>query len=292
MQTAPRIGAIETEYAGVRFRSRLEARWAVFFDALGLKWEHEPEAYTDGTTWYTPDFWLPELELFWEVKPNADYDRTKPKMLVEVTGSEIVVSTGSPAECRGGDLVSAVGGLEVDHWIPWEVDDEIREMFETDRGKPASRREFSTDDAELDRRKSRNHEASRGLGLAASQLSAYETWLDWAVKAATACRFWEPGQSRPARVQPGDCRPPKITPNGEREDRLVSAWLQQQSVSFRRAVKSVMGHEGSIVIALWNWSELPPYMQFPHGGADMADGDWFSYHLDNNNSMRWLRCAS
>ena len=31
--------AIETKYKGFRFRSRLEARWAVFFDALGIEWE-------------------------------------------------------------------------------------------------------------------------------------------------------------------------------------------------------------------------------------------------------------
>ena len=36
---------IETEYAGCRFRSRLEARWAVFFDALGVRWEHEPQGF-------------------------------------------------------------------------------------------------------------------------------------------------------------------------------------------------------------------------------------------------------
>lgn len=30
------IKAIETEYDGHRFRSRLEARWAVFFNAVGL----------------------------------------------------------------------------------------------------------------------------------------------------------------------------------------------------------------------------------------------------------------
>ena len=39
------IKAIETRYAGYRFRSRLEARWAVFFDTLGLKWQYEPEGY-------------------------------------------------------------------------------------------------------------------------------------------------------------------------------------------------------------------------------------------------------
>ena len=29
------IQVIETAYKGYRFRSRLEARWAVFFDAIG-----------------------------------------------------------------------------------------------------------------------------------------------------------------------------------------------------------------------------------------------------------------
>jgi len=54
--------AIETHYSGYRFRSRLEARWAVFFDALGIKWDYEPEGYVfeDGTK-YLPDFWLPDV---------------------------------------------------------------------------------------------------------------------------------------------------------------------------------------------------------------------------------------
>ncbi len=32
---------IETIYNGFRFRSRLEARWAVFFDAVEIKYEYE-----------------------------------------------------------------------------------------------------------------------------------------------------------------------------------------------------------------------------------------------------------
>ncbi len=40
--------AIETIYNGYEFRSRLEARWAVFFDTLGVKWEYEPEHYDLG----------------------------------------------------------------------------------------------------------------------------------------------------------------------------------------------------------------------------------------------------
>lgn len=49
--------AIETEYRGYRFRSRLEARWAVFFDALSLPWEYEPEGFELGCgRRYLPDF--------------------------------------------------------------------------------------------------------------------------------------------------------------------------------------------------------------------------------------------
>lgn len=63
------IKAIETEYAGHRFRSRLEARWAVFFDALGVKWLYEPQGYVLGNgDAYLPDFWLPELQVWAEVK--------------------------------------------------------------------------------------------------------------------------------------------------------------------------------------------------------------------------------
>lgn len=51
------IKPIETFYKGYRFRSRLEARWAVFFDALGVKWEYEPEGFElPSGKRYLPDF--------------------------------------------------------------------------------------------------------------------------------------------------------------------------------------------------------------------------------------------
>ena len=53
---------IETEYKGYRFRSRLEARWAVFFDACGVKWEYEPEGFDLGYgLYYLPDFLLHDV---------------------------------------------------------------------------------------------------------------------------------------------------------------------------------------------------------------------------------------
>lgn len=64
------IQAIETSYKGYRFRSRLEARWAVFFDALGIKWEYEKEGYHTPIGGYLPDFWLDDYRCFVEIKPD------------------------------------------------------------------------------------------------------------------------------------------------------------------------------------------------------------------------------
>lgn len=67
------IKAIETIYNGYRFRSRLEARWAVFFDSLGVEYQYEPEGFVlnDGTP-YLPDFYLPNQRMWIEIKPSSD----------------------------------------------------------------------------------------------------------------------------------------------------------------------------------------------------------------------------
>jgi len=39
------VRPIETKYAGPLFRSRTEARWAVFFDAAGIEWQYEHEGF-------------------------------------------------------------------------------------------------------------------------------------------------------------------------------------------------------------------------------------------------------
>ena len=66
---------IETVYRGYRFRSRLEARWAVFFDAVGLEFEYEKEGFDlgDGIK-YLPDFWIPSLNLWIEVKGDLNFE--------------------------------------------------------------------------------------------------------------------------------------------------------------------------------------------------------------------------
>ncbi len=61
--------AVETVYKGYRFRSRLEARWAIFFDSLGIKWEYEPEGIVlNNGKCYLPDFYLINFNCYFEVK--------------------------------------------------------------------------------------------------------------------------------------------------------------------------------------------------------------------------------
>lgn len=92
------IKAIETVYNGYRFRSRLEARWAVFFDVLGIEYQYEPEGYDLFGTWYLPDFWLPELSHWVEIKPanvTAD-DHERCHDLFIMTEQKVLLLAGSP----------------------------------------------------------------------------------------------------------------------------------------------------------------------------------------------------
>lgn len=70
--TPSHIRAIETEYRGYKFRSRLEARWAIVFDYLGLAWQYEPEGFEriidSQVIRYLPDFYLVGDGMWIEVK--------------------------------------------------------------------------------------------------------------------------------------------------------------------------------------------------------------------------------
>lgn len=93
---------IPTEYRGYMMRSRLEARWAVFFDWLDIKWEYESEGYRIGDgSMYLPDFWLPTFEhsgAFVEVKPEnggaAKWD--KALKLASHSGKPVWLAEGVP----------------------------------------------------------------------------------------------------------------------------------------------------------------------------------------------------
>lgn len=76
---------IQTDFNGYRFRSRLEARWGVFFETLGLQWEYEPEGFElEGGVYYLPDFRVtsPQGFITWyEVKAPSHGDASKLPLL-------------------------------------------------------------------------------------------------------------------------------------------------------------------------------------------------------------------
>src|SRR5665648_473140 len=107
------IKAIETVYKGYRFRSRPEGRWAVFFDKLGVEYQYELDGYflpkelgkTEAVLYfpehgdgfgdlrYLPDFWLPKLELFVEIKGEnpSEKEYAKAHRLQKLTGNEVAL---------------------------------------------------------------------------------------------------------------------------------------------------------------------------------------------------------
>lgn len=100
---AGKINPIETGYKGYRFRSRLEARWAVFFDAMGIAWEYEPEGYALPSRHYLPDFLLTtdRLKMFIEVKPTTEHALAGVELcnqLIVATGSKTLILVGVPGE--------------------------------------------------------------------------------------------------------------------------------------------------------------------------------------------------
>lgn len=96
------IQAIETSYAGHRFRSRLEARWAVLWDTLDIRWEYEPQGFRFDGYAYLPDFYLPQLELWVEVKGSEDaLDKTLIETAAQHLSGNGLVTLGPIPEPTG-----------------------------------------------------------------------------------------------------------------------------------------------------------------------------------------------
>lgn len=106
--------AIETEYNGILFRSRLEARWAILFDALKLEWVYEPDCFVlSNNQKYTPDFYMPKFKLYIEVKPNCwwqnvDYHINRYKLF---EGNLLVLSDEYP-DFRTNKIFLNTEGIE------------------------------------------------------------------------------------------------------------------------------------------------------------------------------------
>lgn len=101
------IKAIPTNYNGVEFRSRLEARWALFFDIVGYDgWLYENEGYQLPSGWYLPDFFFPQRsydkdgDFFLEIKPTepGKEELLSCQELCEATGKGVTIVGGQPSQ--------------------------------------------------------------------------------------------------------------------------------------------------------------------------------------------------
>lgn len=90
--------AIPTLYKGIQYKSRLEARTAIFFDFFGVKHQYEKQKYTLGNLKYIPDFWLEDYQMFVEVKGMhpTDLAREKARKLLLQEGYPVMIVSGVP----------------------------------------------------------------------------------------------------------------------------------------------------------------------------------------------------
>lgn len=114
--TSTFLKPIETLYKGYHFRSRLEARYAVFFDSMKSQWTYETEGYnlSNGER-YLPDFKLftPQGEPIWiEVKPSNI--KTDPKFVQFQKDCEMqrtMLVSGDPVDHFGESAICPRCGI-------------------------------------------------------------------------------------------------------------------------------------------------------------------------------------
>lgn len=112
------IPPIKTKYKSVTFRSRLEARWAIFFDEIGWQWEYEPKKYRlKGGLLYVPDFRV-NMFCFVEVKPEEPYVEEKVKAVRLAKGLDIPVVFGIGVP-NAQDIAEGLGGYHGKTEVGW-----------------------------------------------------------------------------------------------------------------------------------------------------------------------------
>lgn len=75
-----RYQPIQVYFCGTKYRCTAEAQWAAVFHELALRPHYEPESFLLPSGKYLPDFWLPDSDVYIEIKgkySGAEPDRYK-----------------------------------------------------------------------------------------------------------------------------------------------------------------------------------------------------------------------
>ncbi len=107
------VKTIPTWYDGYHFRSRLEARWAVFFKTLNIKYLYEPQGFDIDGVPYLPDFAILLWKTLWaEVKPAIGTDPNGESRFRALIASQ-------PAGTRGVLLTDMADKFQRDYIVIW-----------------------------------------------------------------------------------------------------------------------------------------------------------------------------
>jgi len=110
------VRAIETRYAGCLFRSRLEARWAVFMNELGLEWQYEPEGLEVTVAGEPrPIKWLPDFRL-----ATGQWAEVKGELSPE-SALKLILLASEVARCGSGSDVVILGHIPKPNSLRWPV---------------------------------------------------------------------------------------------------------------------------------------------------------------------------
>jgi hypothetical protein len=86
-----------TEYKGIHFKSRLEARWAIFFDSLNIAYQYKPEEFEFEGIIIVPNFYLPQHDSYVKITdtmPDEDDENAEEMLLSLYTGKSVYILIG------------------------------------------------------------------------------------------------------------------------------------------------------------------------------------------------------
>jgi hypothetical protein len=120
MRNGDTISNIETLYREIKFRSRLEARWAVFWDHFSAEWEYEPERIRARDVWYAPDFLVLNIKLVVPGLEGAPTGIDARPLVVEIKPLAERAMTESEGQKIRDYLYSSEHGLLLIQGSPWD----------------------------------------------------------------------------------------------------------------------------------------------------------------------------
>lgn len=179
--------AIPTTYKGYRFRSRVEARWAVFLDALNADWTYESEGFDLDGTKYLPDFWVRDWDCWIEVKGAAasPEELQKCRLLADASKKRVLLLSGEPGMHKDKN------SYKITMFASDDTDREVTDGWEFGEGRRCSREIWLvSEEWGAFTLKPVAHDRDDGYPLSGSSAYAIGT----ALAAARAARF-EFGQS-------------------------------------------------------------------------------------------------